>query len=297
MLINWFTVGAQVVNFLILVWLMRRYLYRPILNAIDTRAKQVSGVLAEADKKMSSATEQLNVYQQKVKSFEEDRARRETQVDEEITAERTKKLQSVQDDASAARQLEADDLRQKQQEFATQLGHLIETEVFAISKKSIAELADANLEHQIVSMFMHRLASLDAKSDASLGDALRSPPCAAAVTTSFDLAEGDQQLLRNSINTLASANVSLSFSTSAAMICGIELSCDGHRAAWSMADYLDGLSKKSSDLLKQSFPQDKRAAETAARPPETATATEPPKALQSAAAPHDAAPQQEEHAS
>ena len=39
MLIDWFTVGAQALNFLILVWLLRRFLYKPILNAIDAREK------------------------------------------------------------------------------------------------------------------------------------------------------------------------------------------------------------------------------------------------------------------
>ena len=37
MLIDWFTVGAQVLNFLILVWLMKRFLYKPVLDAIDAR--------------------------------------------------------------------------------------------------------------------------------------------------------------------------------------------------------------------------------------------------------------------
>jgi F-type H+-transporting ATPase subunit b len=37
MLIDWFTVGAQVLNFLILVWLLKRFLYGPILDAIDAR--------------------------------------------------------------------------------------------------------------------------------------------------------------------------------------------------------------------------------------------------------------------
>ena len=35
MLIDWFTVGAQAVNFLILVWLLQRFLYQPVLAAID----------------------------------------------------------------------------------------------------------------------------------------------------------------------------------------------------------------------------------------------------------------------
>ena len=37
MLIDWFTVGAQALNFIILVWLLKRFLYKPILDAIDAR--------------------------------------------------------------------------------------------------------------------------------------------------------------------------------------------------------------------------------------------------------------------
>jgi F-type H+-transporting ATPase subunit b len=40
MLIDWFTVGAQVLNFLILVWLLKRFLYKPILDAIDARESE-----------------------------------------------------------------------------------------------------------------------------------------------------------------------------------------------------------------------------------------------------------------
>ena len=42
MLIDWFTVGAQALNFLILVWLMKRFLYKPILHAIDAREKRIA---------------------------------------------------------------------------------------------------------------------------------------------------------------------------------------------------------------------------------------------------------------
>jgi large-conductance mechanosensitive channel len=39
-LIDWFTVVAQVINFLILVWLLKHFLYQPILDAIDAREKR-----------------------------------------------------------------------------------------------------------------------------------------------------------------------------------------------------------------------------------------------------------------
>ena len=49
MLIDWFTVGAQALNFLILVWLMKRFLYKPILRAIDEREKRIASELADAE--------------------------------------------------------------------------------------------------------------------------------------------------------------------------------------------------------------------------------------------------------
>ena len=55
MLIDWFTVGAQAVNFIILVWLLKRYLYKPILNAVDAREKRIAAELADADAKKTEA--------------------------------------------------------------------------------------------------------------------------------------------------------------------------------------------------------------------------------------------------
>lgn len=51
MLIDWFTVGAQVLNFVILMWLMKRSLCQPVLDAIDAREDrraQLAAFRAEA---------------------------------------------------------------------------------------------------------------------------------------------------------------------------------------------------------------------------------------------------------
>ena len=57
MLIDWFTVGAQALNFVVLVWLMKRFLYKPILDAIDAREKRIAAELADADAKKAEAQE------------------------------------------------------------------------------------------------------------------------------------------------------------------------------------------------------------------------------------------------
>ena len=53
--INWFTVIAQLVNFALLVWLMKRFLYAPVLAAIDAREKKITAQLTAAKTQQAEA--------------------------------------------------------------------------------------------------------------------------------------------------------------------------------------------------------------------------------------------------
>ena len=74
MLIDWFTVAAQVINFLILVWLMKRFLYRPILHAIDEREQKIAAELADADAKRVEAKQERDDFAQKNADLDRQRA-------------------------------------------------------------------------------------------------------------------------------------------------------------------------------------------------------------------------------
>ena len=92
MLIDWFTVVAQVVNFLILVWLLKRFLYRPILNAIDAREKRIATELADADAKKAEAIKERDEFQHKNEEFDRQRAALLSQATDEAKAERQRLL-------------------------------------------------------------------------------------------------------------------------------------------------------------------------------------------------------------
>jgi len=48
--IDWFVFFAQIVNFLLLVWLLKKFLYGRIINAIDTREAKIKATFEEAEK-------------------------------------------------------------------------------------------------------------------------------------------------------------------------------------------------------------------------------------------------------
>ena len=92
MLIDWFTVGAQALNFLILVWLMKRFLYKPILHAIDAREKRIAAELANADAKKAEAQKERDEFQHKNEEFDQQRAALLSKATDEAQAERQRLL-------------------------------------------------------------------------------------------------------------------------------------------------------------------------------------------------------------
>jgi F-type H+-transporting ATPase subunit b len=91
-LIDWFTVAAQLINFLILVWLLKRFLYRPILDAIDAREARIAAELADADTKKAEARKERDDFQHKNAAFEQQRAALLSQARDEAKAERQRLL-------------------------------------------------------------------------------------------------------------------------------------------------------------------------------------------------------------
>ena len=71
MKINWFTVIAQIINFLILVWLLKKFLYKPVLDAIDAREKKIVSRLEDAKTKKEEAKKEQDEFNEKNKQFDE----------------------------------------------------------------------------------------------------------------------------------------------------------------------------------------------------------------------------------
>jgi F-type H+-transporting ATPase subunit b len=250
MLIDWFTVAAQIVNFLILVWLLKRFLYRPILDAIDAREKRIARELADADVKKAEAQKERDEFRHKNEEFERQRAALLSQATTEAKAERQRLL-------DAAR-LAADTLSAKRQETLTTDAHNLnqsisrraQQEVFAIARKALSDLATADLEERMCEVFIRRLREMDPRAKAGLAESLRTATAPALVRSAFALPAEQRTAIQNALNQSFSAQIRVRFETVPDLISGIELATDGQKLAWTIADYLVSLEKGVSELLK-----------------------------------------------
>jgi F-type H+-transporting ATPase subunit b len=261
MLIDWFTVGAQALNFLILVWLMKRYLYKPIRHAVDEREKRIAAELANADAKKAEAQKEHDEFQHKNEEFDQQRAALLAKATDEAQAERQRLLDEARKAAVALSLKRQETLRNEERDLHRAITSRTQQEVFAIARKALTDLATVSLEERLGEVFTRRLREMDGKAKEGLGEALKTASGPALVRSTFALPAEQRAAIQNALNETFSAEVHVRFETAPDLVAGIELTTNGQKVGWNIADYLASLQKGVDDLLKK-----KEAAEAKPEP-------------------------------
>jgi F-type H+-transporting ATPase subunit b len=251
MLIDWFTIAAQALNFLILVWLMKRYLYQPILRAIDSREKLIAGELADADAKKAEAQKEREAFEHKNQIFDRHHAALMGKATDEAKAEGQRLMDEARKAADALSAKRAETLVQEAHALNTALTGRAQQEVFAIARQALTDLAGVSLEERMGTVFIGRLSALDTKAKAALGQALKASAQPALVRSAFELGAAQRAAIEKALIGMSDAKLQVQFETSPDLISGIELTTNGRKLSWSIADYLTSLSKGVDDLLEQ----------------------------------------------
>ena len=272
MLIDWFTVGAQALNFIILVWLLKRFLYKPILNAVDAREKRIAAELADADAKKAEAQkerDELPAQERRVRPA----ARRPLEQGDGRSESRTSTTPRRCAKGSRCPECQATGGAAKRRQNLNQaIRRRTQQEVFAIARKALTDLATASLEERMSEVFTRRLRTIDGKAKEGIAAALKTASEPAVVRSAFDLPEAQRAAIQKALNETFSAEVPVRFETAPDLISGIELTTNGQKIAWSIADYLASLEKGVDELLKE---KDKPEAKAEPKPePKVAPKTE-----------------------
>ena len=269
MLVDWFTVSAQVVNFLILVWLMKRFLYKPILHAIDAREQRIATELADADAKKAEAEKEREKFQKNNEEFNRQRNDLLSKAKEEAKAERERLFDQARQAADALRAKRQDALKREQQSLNDEIARRTRKEVFAIARKTLMDLAGTSLEERMSEAFTRRLRELNDEAKEGLAEVLKTSSDPVRLRSAFELPPEQRAAIQHALNETFSAEIQVRFETAPDVISGIELAANGRKVAWSIADYLASLEKSIGELLKeQSKPQAKPEAKAEPKPAE-----------------------------
>ena len=240
--IDWFTVIAQAINFFVLLWLLKRFLYHPIIDALDAREKKIADILTNADEKKANAEKLQSDYEKKLANIEQQRQQviADAQAQAQISA-KTVIEEAVRD---------ADTLHKKRKEaMALEMAHLQQdllkktiNEIYAVCKKVLSDLANYDVHECMYKQFIHRINELSEHECDALNSALIASNNAVTVHSSFHLTEQQLAQLSACITDKCTAandtKIILTQRIMPELIAGIEIVVGGWKTSWTMNHYL-----------------------------------------------------------
>lgn len=249
MLIDPFTVAAQVLNFLILIWLLRRVLYGPITRAMDARDSRIRKDVEDARRLQAEAAATREQLEQQKAAFAAERDARLAEMRAELEQWRLTQMDAARAEINAARERWQRALAQEQQAALGELRRRVVQEVLSLVRAALRDLADTDLEERIVARFLSRLRDLTPAERERLRAAAESDGHRVHLRTSASLSDADRARLREAIGDALGMELAVDVDTSAEPGRGVELWAGGLKVAWSLNEYLDSLEDRLSAAL------------------------------------------------
>jgi F-type H+-transporting ATPase subunit b len=172
---------------------------------------------------------------------------------DEAEAERQLLLEKARQDAQSLRARLTEALTNEREELGRQVAARAQGEVFELTRKALADLAGVDIEERMIQVFIENLRALQ-KSGVKLVSAPAAGPDhtpasrIALVRSAFEINPAQRAAIEQVILQCLGPEVGSRFERSPLLVCGIEITLDGVKLAWSVTDYLTRVAEKILDL-------------------------------------------------
>lgn len=287
MQIDWFTLVAQIVNFLILLWLLQRFLYGPILRVMKEREYKLTAQFHAAEAKIREAEQERDALQAEREDLEARREELMQAARDEAAERRRAMIHDARQEADALMSRWYDAIEREKQTFLREVQTRLGEQLMRLVRRSLSDLAGLELEKAIVGAFVTQvqdnleefMAVAEAENPHNGRAAATANPNSVRVRTTFELPGELEDAVRAALAPLVNGEEangeeangkdsqkpahSIHFEQAPELICGIEAELQNHRIAWSIRDYLNTIEQElQNEILQSGLAQARRARES-----------------------------------
>ena len=251
MQIDWVTVAAQIVNFLVLVWLLHRVLYRPLTRALKAREEEVQRSLRDAEAARETAEIEAEAHRVAVRELEDTRLARLAAAEEEAVAQRAEITKMARGELAERRAAWQAQLEDEKAAFLDRLRRRAGEAFVTLARRALADMADEDLVDRIAHVFARRLSALDPEEQEHLKSAAGGED-APLVLSSFPLSPEARALVAEAVGRVLEREVDIDFREESGLECGVVLAIGSRHVGWTLGEHLDALEDDVSRLLDAS---------------------------------------------
>ncbi len=222
--LNWTTFVLEILNFLVLVWLLKHFFYQPVKGVIARRQQAIEAQLQHAEEKQQQAVALRGQYENRLADWEQEREAARQQLAREMEAERERLQRELRQQMEAERQKSAVLAERTLAEQRRQ----VEVQALEQGARFVARLLEAVASPEVQDkLFEHLLQELQqlppAQRDALQALSDGSHPLTVEVLSAYPLSEAQQQLLREQVAARVPHHLQCTFREERKLIAGLRL--------------------------------------------------------------------------
>jgi len=221
--LNWSTFLLEIINFLILVWILKRFLYKPILDVITRRQSDIEKSLNDAKALHNDAEVLQEQYKNRLAVWEQDQLAAETELKKEMEAERARQIEilqnSLKEEREKAQVIEAHQLKNQQQQ--NEKRALLQGAQF--TTRLLTAVAGPELEQRLSALLMQELATLSSEQIKVLQAAGKKASEKIQITSAYPLDDTTRQLLEQSLSTALQVNGPFHYQQDKRLLAGLRI--------------------------------------------------------------------------
>lgn len=254
MQIDYFTTAAQVVNFVLLVVILKHFLYGPLLKLTDERETAIISSQKEVEDAKKEAEIEAESYRQKNEVLSAEHEELLVKAKEDANELRADMMKKARYELEETRKEWQRDLQRQSDELISDLREYSGRHLYTITRKALQDLANEDLERHIMISFINRLIDLDGSDGEVVKKFLKDSPRIIVVRSTFEVPEDIQQKIESALAGHAGGDVSVRFEIEGDLISGMVMDADNVEIGWNIAGYLDTLEADFSRWLEERTP-------------------------------------------
>ncbi len=264
MIINWYTVIFQMINFLLLVFLLKRFLYGPVIEMMAEREQNILAREEEAKAtrlEAAAAKEALSLEKERLKESQNTLLEETRKSAEE---EKVKLQKEARQEVQEVRGRWAAALKKEQEAFAKELRIRLGRQASELARRCLEELADARLEELVLENFLLNLKALSEEDKHNFAAGMKSAQGQVHLYSAFTLKDEQKEMVAQALTEalgLGPAEPQLLWKKQKELICGLELESGGFRLSWNIEQYVQVMEKEILKNLNEADPFLERARE------------------------------------
>lgn len=171
MQINLFEIIAQALNFFILLFLLQKFLYKPVMGIMEKRQEMVEKAITESETKRQEADELIETYKDRLEGIEAEERTMLEKARKESQETRENLIAGYREEADEKRSAYFAAVEEEKESFEASLRRTLGTSSMKLARNILENLTGEDLEENAFDTFLHRIRELPGKREEELPSA------------------------------------------------------------------------------------------------------------------------------